>query len=340
MLFLARLKTLFVSVTLLVTGLVATSAAPPVGYYEPAQGKAGNQLRTALHNLIRNHHVVPYTSTSTDTGDALRILDQDPSQTNYVIEIYSGSNALASAFGDDWNREHLWPNSYGLDGIQPPYSDLHNLRACDASVNSARGNKYYDAGDPNAANYTFPAYPEAPLCSTDTDSWQPPAAQCGDIARALFYMATRYTGDAPNEPALVLTDNTNLITSTNACMGRLSTLLAWHAADPVDAAEQLRNDRVYSLYQTNRNPFVDHPEWVNLTFAPEHTSPPVLRIVPASSGFILAWLATNQSCHLQISTNWTLTWWEVTNPPTLIDGQFQVDWTNSARNVLFRLRAQ
>ena len=53
-----------------------------------------------------------------------------------------------------------------------------------------------------------------------------------------------------------------------AHMGRLSDLLAWHAADPVDAREQARND-VIASHQGNRNPFIDHPEWVNCLFAAE-----------------------------------------------------------------------
>jgi hypothetical protein len=44
-------------------------------------------------------------------------------------------------------------------------------------------------------------------------------------------------------------------------MGRLTTLLVWHLVDPVSPEEQLRNERVFSR-QGNRNPFVDHPEWV------------------------------------------------------------------------------
>ena len=71
-------------------------------------------------------------------------------------------------------REHQWPNSYAMDDRQPAYSDLFNLRAEDDNVKSARGNKYYDVSDMNSTSYRFPANPEAPLCSTDSDSWEPP----------------------------------------------------------------------------------------------------------------------------------------------------------------------
>jgi len=40
-------------------------------------------------------------------------------------------------------------------------------------------------------------------------------------------------------------------------------LRIWHAVDPVSDHERIVNDLVLSL-QGNRNPFVDHPEWVQL----------------------------------------------------------------------------
>jgi endonuclease I len=326
-----------------VWGSIVAFADPPSGYYATAEGKAGIELRQALHNIIRNHHVIPYSSTTKlDTSDSLKVLDQNPTDTNCVIEIYSGSNDLASAFGltTGWNREHQWCDSYGLDGVEPAYSDLHNLRAVDATVNSARGNKYYDFSDISDRNYKFPAHAEAPLSSTDTDSWEAPPFDRGNIARSLFYMALRYTGDFTNEPALVLTDNITLIQSTNYSMGKLSALLEWHHADPVDDVEQLRNDRIYSLYQTNRNPFVDHPEWVNLTFAPAHTSPPILNIQSVSNGVVLSWLATNQTCHLEFSTNYGLVWLSVPNTPVLTNSKFTITPTNDAPSVWFRLRVQ
>lgn len=336
------MKPLAFSFALLLAGLTLSSAAPPPGYYAPAAGKAGPELRQALHDIIRNHHILPYSSTSLDTSDALKVLGQHPADTNSVLLVYSGSNALVSAFGTStgWNREHLWPQSAGLDGIEPSYSDVHNLFACDANVNSSRGNKHYDTSDTNSPSYRFPAHAEAPECSTDSDSWEPRPSERGDIARVLFYMAVRYTGDVPNEPRLALTDDVALINATNAYMGKLSTLLAWHHADPVDAVEQLRNDRIYSLYQTNRNPFTDHPEWVNLTFAPPHTNPPVLTITASSNGVTLSWFATNQSSRLEYATNLPGAWSPVTNTPTLNAGLFSVIWPTSSPSAFFRLQAQ
>ena len=316
--------------------LVTARADAPTNYYASAEGKAGGELRDALHAIIRNHRIIPYSGGSLDTSDALKILDADPTNTNNVILLYSTNSVPASTFGNSgWNREHQWPNSYGLDDDEPAY-----LRACDANVNSSRGNKYYDTSDTNAPSYTNPAHVEAPLCTTDSDSWQPPAFDRGNIARAILYMATRYTGDTNNEPALVLTDNGAIIQSTNTYMGKLSTLLAWHKADPVDAAEQLRNDRVYSLYQTNRNPFVDHPEWVNLTFAPAYTNPPVLNITLTTTGCTLTWLATNQSALLEVSTDLPGDWMTATNTPVLTNGHFAVLCTNTVSRSFFRLKVQ
>ena len=39
-------------------------------------------------------------------------------------------------------------------------------------------------------------------------------------------------------------------------------LVKWHNNDPVDIYETNRNDAVYTI-QKNRNPFIDHPEFVN-----------------------------------------------------------------------------
>ncbi|MCB1606828.1 MAG: endonuclease, partial [Xanthomonadales bacterium] len=95
------------------------------------------------------------------------------------------------------------------------------------------------------------------------------------MARAMFYMDIRYEGgvhgitNAP-EPDLRLTNDPSLIVSTGGnapvgYMGILDTLLQWHAQDPVTPAEVVRNEVIFS-FQGNRNPFIDHPEWVGCIY--------------------------------------------------------------------------
>ncbi len=44
-------------------------------------------------------------------------------------------------------------------------------------------------------------------------------------------------------------------------------LIGWHTSDPVSLKETDRNDAVYAI-QHNRNPFIDHPEYVLMVYDP------------------------------------------------------------------------
>lgn len=214
--------------------------------------------------------MIPYSSsTRFDTSDALAQLDAVPGNTNQVRLIYSSALLPASSFSatTGWNREHLWPNSYGLDDVEPSFSDLHNLRACDANVNSARGNKWYDLSSATEGGVRVPAHAEAPECTTDSNSWEPPVAQRGDIARSLFFMAIRYEGGVAGEPDLELVEDVSRISTAGTVMGRLSTLLHWNREDPPDAAERAR-DAAVARIQGNRNPFVSDPALANTLWLP------------------------------------------------------------------------
>ncbi len=261
----------------LLAGLNICLADPPNNYYTTTTDKSGDTLRSALHDIIDDHRVIRYSSSNPDTADALAELDADPKDSDSVILIYSRRSEAISNFGttSGWNREHLWCNSYGIDKRGPAYSDLHNLRPADASVNSARSNKIFDTSDTDDAKYQKPGHPEAELTSEDTDSWEPPTNVRGEIARAAFYMDLRYSGDKANENDLQLTNDLSAINSDSVFFGKLDTLLEWHIADPVDAAERVRNDLVHSDYQKNRNPFVDHPEWVVAIYGSTTSEPRV-----------------------------------------------------------------
>lgn len=239
--------------------LCAASAAEPAQYYDSALGLTGTPLRNALHNIIKGHTVISYVATRTP----LEQLDEDPANTANVILLYERTTWPKSVFisgnNGGWNREHCWPNSLGIDSVEPSYSDLFNLRVCGEPANSDRANLYYDESTPGASGYQIPSGPTTAQCSQDFDSWEPPDEVKGDLARSMFYMDVRYEGDA-SEPNLTLTDDVATISTSNANMGRLSTLLVWNFLDPVSAAERTRAERAYG-YQRNRNPFVDHPEW-------------------------------------------------------------------------------
>ena len=270
---------------ILVLGLCAARATEPAGYYAAASGLTGVPLRAALHNIIKAHTVISYTGTRTP----LEALDQDPANSANLILLYERTSWPKSQFvtvvSNGWNREHCWPNSLGIDSAEPAYSDLFNLRACGEPANSDRGNLYYDESTVTAGGYEGPTGPTAALCSQDFDSWEPPDEVKGDLARAMFYMDIRYEGGG-SEPNLTLTENIALISSSASYMGRLSTLLIWNFLDTVSPAERTRAEGVFG-YQHNRNPFVDHPEWVEAVYGE------VFKLIAVSNGgtLTLSWPA-------------------------------------------------
>lgn len=218
-------------------------------YYSDALGKEGQALKTALHDIIDNSRMLSYS----EVWDALKITDEDPNNPNNVILLYTGeSRPKNKAGGDagDWNREHTWAKSHGDFGTSNgPGTDIHHLRPSDVQVNGARGNLDFDNGGGSVKNCSE--------CKRDSDSFEPPDEVKGDIARMLFYMATRYeNGDKVD---LELNDKVN--NGSNPYHGKISILLQWSEQDPVSEWERQRNEKIYQI-QGNRNPFIDHPEWV------------------------------------------------------------------------------
>ncbi len=229
----------------------------PSGYYDQASGLSGEALKAALHNIIKGHHELSYDSVTI----ALRVTDQDTIDTSKVICLYTGWTYDKNDFGngsENWNREHVWSKSHGDFGTNPPAgTDLHHLRPADASVNSAKNNRDFNWG---ITQYIDGAIPTD--CYKDSGVWEPRDEVKGDVARMIFYMATRYEGDN-GEVDLEIVDSVNTSLNKEPFYGMLSTLLAWNLGDPVSNWERYRNDTIYYHYQHNRNPFIDHPEYID-----------------------------------------------------------------------------
>lgn len=231
-------------------------------YYSLAKGLTGEELKSALHNIIKNHKEFPYTSSSTDTWDILKESDRSTANPENVILFYSGwSVNAAQEYNNNTgcSREHVWAKSHGDFGTDlGAGTDVHHLRPADISVNSARGNDDFDNG-----GSIYVDGDGTTACRTDNDSWEARDEVKGDVARMLFYMAVRYEGEG-DEPDLELVDEVNtfdLNATGKGYHGKLSTLLEWHNEAPVDSFEINRNNVIYR-FQENRNPFIDHPEYV------------------------------------------------------------------------------
>ncbi len=268
---------------------VASGGGGGTGYYAHVNTSSASQLRCSLHATIKGHTAYPYSGGTTNTWTILEIADEDPLNSTRVLDVYRNhsyakiTDRAGGTAGIKYNREHTWPKSLGFSaetgnlGLpNSPHTDTHMLYASDANYNSDRGNKPYGNCSGcterptevyNGAGGGTGVYPGNSNCFNGSyfQTW---GKRKGDMARAVMYMAVRYEGGThpttgQNEPDLELTDNPGLIVATSsspAYMGLMSTLLAWHQADPPDAAELARNEVIYS-FQGNRNPFIDHPEW-------------------------------------------------------------------------------
>jgi endonuclease I len=250
----------------------------PLGYYNGTENLTGVQLKNALHEIINDHVDFSYYR----TGQIINYSDADPANPENVILFYLQKSRNASMYGtggDYINREHVWAKSHGyFSGIRPMDSDVHNLRPADASVNEDRGNKDFDNIRPNGTQHH-----EATECWFTDEAWEPGPATKGQVARILFYMATRYE-DATLEIDLELADKINTFPLPEH--GKLSTLIEWNNQYPPSDFERRRNERIYQIQQ-NRNPFVDNPDFANLIWtekSPEGFRFSDLKMVPEKPG--------------------------------------------------------
>ncbi len=247
------------------------SAQIPAGYYDNAAGLTGVQLQSALHNIIDNHTAQSYSSLfgyfeSTDMkpdGSVWDMYSDNPNGNEPYIYHFVDADQCGnySGEGDCFNREHSWPKSWFNDQM-PMYTDLFHLYPTDGYVNNRRGN--YPFGEVGTASWTsmngskvgnsvFPGY--------SGTVFEPIDEYKGDFARTYFYMSVRYYGEDAGWPG---SDQT---TGSQLKPWALQMMLEWNQADPVSDKEIDRNNAVYNI-QSNRNPFIDHPEYAESIWDP------------------------------------------------------------------------
>ncbi len=277
------------TITITIVEEIDSSMYIPEGYYDGIEGLTGDDLKSALNDIITNHTEYPYTDDETDVWDILREADEDPNNPDNVLLFYTGlsihkdcqqgmatdSLCTYTVNGEedslDWNREHIWSKSRGDFEIKEgtttvldmgAHTDGHHLVAAERTMNSTKNNRMFeDCHDGDDINVEDVGYGN--FTCNDWE-FEPRDEVKGDVARMIFYMAVRYEGETGDMVDLeVINDPDATQGSKLPVYGDIDDLLRWHYEDPVSEAEVLRNQIIYQ-YQGNRNPFIDMPELVEL----------------------------------------------------------------------------
>lgn len=185
--------------------------------------------------------------------------------------------------GDCYNREHLIPQSYfGHNNSGPQLSiyqimkdDVQHIYPTDGKVNGMRND--YAFGKVNVAS--FLSQNGSKLGSALNSGYssgfsgivfEPIDEFKGDIARAYLYFATRYEDDMDElynsyttvDARVMFDGSTDKVFNSTF----LNILLTWNNQDPVSTKEIVRNNAAF-VHQNNRNPYIDHPEYVCLIWS-------------------------------------------------------------------------
>ena len=258
-------KVFWLIIPLISLGFISIGQVPP-GYYDPANGLSGTALQLALHNIIDDHNPRGFdqlwsdfqVTDNTPVGKVWDMYSDIPGGTPpYQFTFISDQCGTYSQEGDCYNREHTFPQSW-FDDANPMKTDLFQVIPTDGFVNGMRGN--YPYGEVGSTTYTSQNGSKVGSCNYPGylgTVFEPIDAYKGDLARNFFYMATRYYGEDSGWPGSPMVNGSQLVDWAE------NMLMEWHTNDPVSQKEIDRNNEVYGL-QNNRNPFIDHPEYVNL----------------------------------------------------------------------------
>jgi len=292
----------------------------PSGYYNAANGKKGKELQIALNQIINNHRTITYPEVwiyyqYTDTKPNGKIWDiySDNPQGMPLYE-YDYKTGQCINIGDKegvcYAREHSFCQSWFGGGQGAPYSDIFHLYPVDGWINTKRSNNPY--GIVGNAETTFSngsklgknIYSGAPndKCFEPIDEFK------GDIARSFFYMATRYMfEDNGFQNPSPMTEKSQLQPWA------LKMLMEWHQADPVSQKERDRNKNIYAV-QKNRNPFIDHPEWVEKIWGNDSIYPVQVTVELPPEKPKVKWFELTDNRTLKMTFTKPMVIWTITNP--------------------------
>lgn len=261
----------------------------PANYYSGTDGLSGYDLKSKLATIISTGALdLGYGSGTGGLWTTYYTSDVDKYYENNgtVLDMYSenpfGPDAYEYKFGQAtaggnqcgngqnhenscYNREHTLPKSYFGGQVAPMANDAHFVIPSDYYVNGRRSN--YPYGETSSPSWTstngtklgsstFPGYAGV--------IFEPINEFKGDLARMQLYFITRYQDRLESFSSFqTATSPLNGSKDQGFHQWYINLLLKWAEQDPVSQREIDRNNAIFAR-QKNRNPFIDHPEWVNM----------------------------------------------------------------------------
>ncbi|WP_428225249.1 endonuclease [Flavobacterium sp.] len=244
-------------------------AQAPKDYYNTVNG-TGYTLKTQLHKVISKHKDLGYgglwQTYKTSDVDAfyekdqtvLDIYSENPKGKDpYTYKLGSDQCGIYGKEGDCYNREHIIPQS-SFNSASPMVSDAHFIPPTDGKVNGMRSS--YPHGEVENAKWTSEnggKLGSSKINGYDGLVFEPIDEFKGDIARMYFYFATCYEDKVAHFRYEMFNGSDDQVFTESF----KKMLINWHQIDPVSASEIARNNAIYKR-QGNRNPYIDHPEFV------------------------------------------------------------------------------
>ncbi len=213
-------------------------------YYSSTFDLSEEDLKTQLKQIISGHTSLGYNSARDEMFmkiDNQKVNGQGAAQ-NTLEGVYTGKKAVGYTSRSDaqnrfdFNTEHTFPQGQ-FNSAEPMKSDIHHLFPTKAYANSERGNKPF--GVVNNPNW------QEGGSKSNNSYFEPRDEQKGATARAMLYFLIRYK------------NYNNYVSSKDQ-----GVLIDWARTFEPNAKDIRRNEDIYKV-QKNRNPFVDHPEFLD-----------------------------------------------------------------------------
>jgi hypothetical protein len=269
-------------------------------YDAPTFNKYDSELKTALTALVNNHTSLGYNLARDKMFmefDNQKVNGQGAAE-NTLECVYTGrlavgytSRTVAQGSPYNFNTEHTWPQS-NFGEAEPMKSDLYHLYPTDITANSMRANYPFGKVVSNISWQVGGS--KLGNNSSGQIVFEPRDVHKGDVSRSMFYFITRYP-----------VNYGGFFTQTQENVFR-----EWNKLDTVGVVESNRNNAI-ALLQLKRNPFIDHPEFVDriYSFATSNVRPTFaeLHVLPLKIDFDSTYISEFTTQQLYIANGGSAT---------------------------------